>query len=177
MNKKIQILFFLIFVGGCLLIAGCSKSNDQRDFENHAISTQPEGITRTNANGETIDEDPDDWRISPFYSGLIQVETPAYPNPVAYNSSNLRIDLYLTPNIERANRIEVYAFRLPGENNIYGPLDVLEDLSSLSSIETINLSGEHVANSSGGSQASGIYRILIYDGRSNLISYGDVEVQ
>ncbi len=177
MEKKIQILFILLFFGGCLLIAGCSKSNDQRDFENQAISAQPEGITRTNANGDVLDPDEDDWRISPFYAGLIRIEVPAYPNPVAYNSSNLRIDLFLTPNIEKANEIEVYAFKLPGQNNIYGPLDVIQDLSSLSSLVTINLTGELVANSSGGSQASGIYRILIYDGRSNLISYGDVEVQ
>lgn len=177
MNKKIQILFFLIFFGGCLMIAGCSKSNDQRDFETQAISSQPEGITKTKATGEIIERDPDDWRISPFYAGLIRVEIPAHPNPVAYNSNNLTIQLYLTPDIQKTNSIEVWAFRIPGENNIYGPLYIIEDLSSVSSLEPINLTGELVANSSGGSQASGIYRILIYDGRSNLITYGDVEVQ
>ncbi|HEX6981948.1 MAG TPA: hypothetical protein VF181_04235 [Balneolaceae bacterium] len=172
MTKIFSSYFSIILLAG-ILLAGCSKSDDQRRFEDQAL-VAPQRITEMTANGRAIadKEDPDDWRISPMYRGLIDIETPAYPNPVALNS-NLRIDLYIT-GLETISTLDVYAFELPGR--IYGPVDILENLSS-TTLVTINLNAAIVANSSAGSQASGIYRILIYDGRQNLISYGDVRLQ
>ncbi|HET6527693.1 MAG TPA: hypothetical protein VFG39_02990 [Balneolaceae bacterium] len=172
MTKIFSSHFSIIFLAGVLL-AGCSKSDDQRDFENGAFAV-PRGITEMTANGTVVPdkEDPEDWRIAPMYRGLIDIETPAYPNPVALNSS-FRIDLYIT-GLETISALKVYAFELPGK--LYVPIYVRENLSS-TSLVTINLNAAAVANSSAGSQAAGLYRILIYDGRQNLISYGDVRIQ
>lgn len=165
-------LHFLIFFLASLLAVGCSKSDDQRRFEDRA-QVPPKGITEMTADGKAVPdkEDPDDWNISPMFAGLIEVETPAYPNPVALNS-NLRIDLYIR-GLETISALEVYAFKFPSD--IYS-LYIEENLSS-TTLVTINLNAESVSNSSGGSQASGIYRILIYDGRQNLITYGDIRLQ
>lgn len=172
MTKIFSSYFPIIFLAG-ILLAACSKSDDQRNFEDAAF-TAPQGITEMSANGTPVPdkEDPDDWRIAPMYRGLIDVETPAYPNPVALNSS-FRIDLYIT-GLETISALEVYAFELPGK--LYVPIYIRENLSS-TTLVTINLNAAAVANSSAGSRASGLYRILIYDGRQNLISYGDVRIQ
>lgn len=178
-SYKYSLYLPIFFLAGFLIIVGCSKNDDQRDFENQALSSQPEGITHTK-NAEIIEgkTDPDDWRISPTYSGLIRVEVPAHPNPAAYNSNNIQIDLYIISNLERTNSIEVWAFKNPGRNNIYGPLYIEDDLSSTSSFISIPLTGELIAGSNGGSAASDIYRILIFDeNQRNLITYGDIQIQ
>lgn len=174
MHKKLYPYFFACIFVGCLLF-GCSKSDDQRKFENEARTT-PQNYTATNGNGEIINEDPDDWRIAPMYSGLVSIGTPdnqpPYPNPVTFNQ-NLTINIYIR-SIETLNRIEVYTFELPSQ--IRGPISVLQDLSS-PTLETITLSGASISGSSGGSEATGLYRILIYDGQQNLITYGDIRVE
>jgi hypothetical protein len=172
MTKISTSYFAILFLAGTFL-ASCSKSDDQREFENAALSV-PQGITEMTARGTPVPDkgDPDDWRVSPMYRGLIDIEMPASPNPVALNSS-LRIDLYIT-SLETISALEVFAFELPG--SLYGPIFNQENLSS-TTLVSINLNAAVVANSSPGSQASGLYRILIYDGRQNLITYGDVQIQ
>lgn len=175
MIQKVLLNLFPLLLLGCLF-AGCSKSDDQRDFENEAL-TSPEGITRTDANGNVQQTDPDDWRISPMYSGLVSVGTPddqpPYPNPLSFNQ-NLTINIYIR-SIETLNRLEVYSFRFPDQAN--SPAIAIRDDLSSPTLETITLSGQIITGASGGSQAAGLYRILIYDGNQNLITYGDVEVQ
>lgn len=173
-----SLLLCSLLICSSVLLLSCSKSDDQRQFENEAWTT-PENITKTDSHGNIEQTDPDDWRISPVYSGLIRVDNPAYPNPTPYNSSNLKIELYVTSLqfFEFTNSIEVYAFKFPDDSNIYNPIDIIQDLSSSSSLFSINLSGQLIANSSGGGNSSGIYRILIFDeGRRNLITYGDIEI-
>lgn len=164
----------LLFFFGCLL-AGCSKSDDQRDFENQAL-TSPQNFTQVTTSGDVLDTDPDDWRISPMYSGLVSVGTPddqpPFPNPLSFNQ-NLSINIYIR-SIETLNRMEVFVFEIPSEIN--GPIASLQDLSS-PTLETINLNGASISGSSGGSQAAGLYRIMIYDGNQNLITYGDIRIE
>lgn len=172
-KRLLKYSLILLFVG--FLAADCSKSNDQRDFENQALS-EPRGFTQTSADGTVGDTDPDDWRISPMYRGLISIGTPddqpPYPNPLPFNQ-NLTINLYIR-SIETLNRIEVYAFEFPSEAN--APIAVREDISS-PTLETLTLSGQLISGSSGGSGAAGLYRILIYDGQQNVITYGDIRVE
>lgn len=172
-NQLPQILILLLCAG--YLLGGCSKSNDQRDFEKQARSV-PQNITETDGQGNIINTDPDDWRIGPTYSGLISIGTPGnqppYPNPLSFNQ-DLTINIYIR-SIETLNRIELYAFERPSQIN--GPLTVLQNFSS-PTLETITLSGATISGSSGGSQASGLYRLLIYDGQQNLITYGDVRIE
>jgi hypothetical protein len=157
-------------------LGGCSKSNDQRDFEDEAL-TQPQGITETNANGDVQNTDPDDWRIAPMYRGLVSIGTPdnqpPYPNPLSYNQ-DLTINIYIR-SIETLNEIVVRSFEFPSQANAPA-IAIREELSS-PTLETITLSGQTISGSSGGQQAAGTYRILIYDGKQNLITYGDIRIE
>jgi len=166
---------FILLVLSFGMLASCSKSNDQRDFENEALRT-PSGITETNANGEVVGEpDNDDWRISPMYRGLISINSSGarlpYPNPLPYNQK-ITIGLYLG-SLETLNRLEVYSFKDP--NQLSGRIYNIEGLNP-PGYEEITLSGSNISGSAGGSQADGLYRVLIYDGQQNLITYGDVQI-
>ncbi|WP_372638952.1 hypothetical protein [Fodinibius sp.] len=168
-------LFFLSAI--ICMGAACSKSDDQKRFEEQALRL-PENITETNASGQKIEdkEDPDDWRISPMYQSLITIGKPytqlPHPNPVGYND-RLILEIYLN-NIETLSSIEVFA--LNPENQRTTLIAAQTDLSSPSLI-SMQMDGQHIAGSPGGSNASGLYRILIYDDRNNLITYGDIRVQ
>lgn len=174
MIPKTYFHFSVLLLAVAFWVSGCSKSDDQREFENNARTQAPQGITEMTFEGTVVagKQDPDDWRIAPMFGGLIDVETPAYPNPVAFNS-NLSIDLYIS-GLETISALEVYAFKFPGE--LYGPLYIEENLSS-TTLVTINLNASSIAHSTGGSEASNIYRLLIFDGRQNLITYGDVRIE
>lgn len=158
-----------------LLGAGCSKSDDQRQFEDQA-RTEPSGITEMTAGGEPVSnkEDPDDWHVAPMFAGYVEVEKPAFPNPVSFNS-NLRIELSVLPGLDNLQYIEVWAFEFPNQFHP-GPLATIDNVSS-SQLLTLNLTAGNITGSSGGSGASGTYRLMLYDGRENLISYGDVRVE
>lgn len=174
-NSSALYLLVLLCVGS-LLLNSCSKSDDQREFENQGL-TEPEGITETDNSGSIKNNDPDDWRISPMYQGLITIGSTGedlhpHPNPLPFNLQ-LTIDLYIRT-IETLNRIEIYSFEFPEEANSPA-IAVREDISS-PTLETFTLSGQLISGSTGGSQASGLYRILIYDGKQNLITYGDIKI-
>ncbi|MDZ7715655.1 MAG: hypothetical protein U5J95_05520 [Balneolaceae bacterium] len=152
------------------LLISCSKSNDQRKFEKQALSF-PENITEYNANGQPIEnrDDPDDWRIGPDFSGLIKIQTPAHPNPVNLNSS-ITIDIDVA-GFEAINGLEIYVFRDPA--NLIGPIFISDQSPLPPGVTTVILDPSQFAQSGSGSQ---LYRILIYDNRENLISYGDLQV-
>src|SRR5699024_8848728 len=81
----------------------------QIQFEREAFS-QPSGYTHTSGTGAVDEEkiDEDDWRISPFFSGLVYSVDPVYPNPVL---SNDRLTLQISlAGINDVQRIHVYAF-------------------------------------------------------------------
>lgn len=175
MNKYHLFYLLFLFCAGCLLISACSKSDDQREFENQALS-EPQGITETDTEGNVINDDPDDWRISPMYQGLITIGTPdnqpPFPNPLYFNK-DLEINIYIR-SLETLNRLEIYAFELPSEAN--SPTIAVRDDISSPTLETFTLSGQLISGSSGGSQASGLYRIIIYDGQQNVVTYGDIQI-
>lgn len=156
---------------------GCSKSDDQREFENQSLQ-EPSRFTESPSEGEITNEDPDDWRISPMYQGLINIGTglssfePPYPNPLDYNQ-DLNINIYLS-NIDNLDRIEVYAFEFVSDAG-KAPITVRDDISSPSLI-SLRLNGQEISGKSGGSQADGLYRIRILDGNLNVITYGDVRI-
>lgn len=173
-NFSLYIFFFFLTF---LLLGGCSKSDDQRKFENRALS-EPDGITETD-DGNAVDEniDPDDWQISPMYQGLITIGTTGdkeypHPNPLAFNQE-LTINIYIRT-IETLNRIEIRTFEFPSQENF--PLATVRENISSPTLESFTLSGSLISGSTGGSQAAGLYRILIYDGQQNLITYGDVRI-
>jgi len=174
MSKKF-ILYICLFVWGGMLIAGCSKSSDQRKFEDEAL-TAPKNITKTKASGEVSSRDPDDWRISPTYHGLISIglgdDQPPFPNPVNYNSN---LTVQLTFNVsDPVKTLDIRSFRYPNDNRFPQIRYLQQD--ELSSFNTITIQAKNIAVGEG-SSASGIYRLLIYDGNQNLITYGDIQIQ
>lgn len=178
MNLKITSYSLLFILWGFLAIAGCSKSDAQRKFENEALTT-PKGITKTDANGNISDTttDPDDWRISPMYKGLISIglpgdNQPPYPNPVNYNSSfTVQLSFNTT---DPVNAIDIRSFRYPSDNQFLQIQYIQQD--ELSTFNTFTIQAKNVAIGQG-SSASGLYRLLIYDGNQNLITYGDIKIQ
>ncbi|TYP94844.1 hypothetical protein LX73_0133 [Fodinibius salinus] len=165
---------FWITVFSVLLLMGCSKSNDQRDFENRALTT-PDKITKTDSNGEIVGQtDPDDWRVGPMYNRLISISSelsdPPHPNPLPYNSTlNLQIEFNVS---DPVNVIVIRKFRLPTDTQF--PLLRQLDQSELIDFNSIALEGSNIAENT---TKEGLYRILIYDGKQNLISYGDVRIE
>lgn len=162
---------------GFLALSGCSKSDDQREFENQSLSS-PGNYTATPTAGEITNEDPDDWRISPMYRGLLNIGTgissfePPYPNPLDFNQ-DLTITIYLS-NIDNLDRIEVYSFENVSDAG-KAPIAVRDDISP-PTLVTIRLNGQELSGKTGGSQANGIYRIRILDGDFNVITYGDIKI-
>lgn len=166
--------FLLLIVA--VLFLGCSKSDDQLQFEREALS-QPQNITETDGNGNiTGTSDPDDWRIGPMYRGRINIgglsdsQVP-FPNPVAFNST---LHIYLTQlTPDEISTLEIYKLT---EFNNRQVVRLYDEFEINSTFNDLRIPASKIADGEG-SGASGIYRILIYDGRENLISYGDVEVQ
>ena len=173
MRSKIA---FLLFVLSGLLFSGCSKSDDQRKFEQEALR-QPQNITETDGSGKiTGSSDPDDWRIGPMYQGLINIGNfsepqPPFPNPVNFYSD---LHIYFSQLVsDEITRLEIYKLT---EFNNRQVVRVYDEFEINSTFNDLRISASSIADGEG-SGASDTYRILIYDGRGNLITYGDVEVQ
>ena len=169
------VLFLFAFVA--LLYTGCSKSDDQRQFEREALVTD-NNITRTTNNGDvdSLETDPNDWRIGPMYQGLINIGNfsepqPPFPNPVGFNST---LHIYLTQlTPDEVNILEIYKLTEFNDRQVVKLYDEFEINSTFNDLRI----PAHLIADGEGSGANGTYRILIYDGRGNLITYGDVEVQ
>ncbi|MGD8427926.1 MAG: hypothetical protein PVH63_09850 [Balneolaceae bacterium] len=174
LTKITSYSLFLMLLGGFLMV-GCSKSDDQRKFENEALAT-PQNITETKNDGTVINIDEDDWRISPMYQGQISIglqnDEPPFPNPVLFNS-NLTIQLYFRTD-SPVNALDIRRFRYPN-SDVFTQVDFIPQ-DQLNAYNNITIPASQIAIGEG-SSASGLYRLLIYDGNQNLITYGDIEVQ
>lgn len=162
-------------IGGLLSIGllACSSTDDaQREFENEAFRP-PEGITRTDTGGNVQEEDPDDWRISPMYSGFVEIERPAHPNPT--NGETVFIELLIT-GLGSVNGLEAVTL---DERNIFRPLFFDERQPIPVGFTLISINPLLFAPGGSGiiSGARGLHRVFIFDRRENLITYGDVLVE
>lgn len=164
-------LFFrlLLLILVCPVMANCSGNEDQRDFEREALST-PSGYTQTDGSGAVTGQtDSNDWRVAPFFQGLVEIR-PAYPNPVQ-TTENVSIDIVVT-GVESVNGYEVVVWFETGSiKTVHGftPLHPGENRATISAIELGMVNTPE--------SAVGLKRVLIFDGRDNLISYGDILVQ
>ena len=164
--KKNLFLLPLCFL---LLITACSQSDDQREFEQQAFST-PEGFTETKSNGEIVEgrADPDDWRVSPFYRGLIDV-FPPYPNPVLTNE---RVTFEVSvAGIDAVDGFRVYAFY---RGSSLFPLFPEFQRPLPPGLLSISLNPLDIAEIRENPQ--GLYRIIVLDAEGNVITYGDIRV-
>lgn len=158
-----------------MLLSGCSTADEaQEKFEQQAMQF-PNGITETDAAGNVISQDPDDWRVSPLYESFVEV-SPAYPNPTT--GENIEIELLIT-GLGAVPGLEVYFFNRDnllsggGSNFLYfderNPLPV--------GYTSIFLNPTQFSGSSTIAGAVGLHRVLIYDRRGSIISYGDIKVE
>jgi hypothetical protein len=150
-----------------LFIAGCNSSSDQREFERSAFSI-PEGITETNNQGGVIRRDPDDWRVAPFFQGIIEIE-PAYPNPVL-STDQVRINRIVT-GVESISGLRVFVFYETGNVR---PIEEDPRRPLPPGLDVIILDPQLIAEFPENPQ--GLYRIVITDLNENVITYGDIRV-
>ncbi|MEX0662436.1 MAG: hypothetical protein WD381_05875 [Balneolaceae bacterium] len=171
LNKYLSVFLLL------LLLAGCGQNDDQRDFERSAYSA-PDGFTQTDEIGDIMEgnEDRDDWRVSPFYQGLVDIDSPAYPNPVQ-TTGEVRIEIFNRDDAVTSLRVivifvdggtysenEVQSARrdpLPANSTTVLSINPRE----LSRFDTVD--GDLV----------GIKRIILLDATNNVVSYGDIMVE
>lgn len=168
MNSKLKQFIPALLLLFILMMAGCNQSSDQREFEQAAFN-EPIGFTETNDRGEVINRDPDDWRISPFFQGLVEVDPP-YPNP-ALSNERLSIDRVIT-GIESVSGFRILAF--------YGTSDIrfiFDDFRRPlpTGLESVPLEPLDIAQFAESPQ--GLYRIIIMDANENVITYGDIMIE
>lgn len=161
------VLIFLIPV----LVGSCSRNDDQDEFEREAWRT-PEGITETNSNGEIISEDPDDWRMSPMYQGLVEVSIPAYPNPV--RSERIYVELLVS--LDAVHGLEVYTFP-DGINSQQAYRQLHYENSTIEGLYEFYFDPVLFSPSGTYDGARGLHRVFIADRNNNLITYGDIKVE
>lgn len=167
-NKFFYTICFLLAI---FVFSACSQGDDQREFENAAFSN-PTGITATKENGDIIEGqiDPDDWRVAPFYQGLVEVYPP-YPNPVMTND-RVRFEIYIT-GFDAVRGLRVHVLRSLNSLSDYLYREFQNPLPpGMVSMSLNPLEIAHVRE-----DPEGIYRIIVLDQQGNVITYGDVEVE
>ena len=149
-----------------ILAIGCDNQGAQNDFIDEA-SLEPSGITKILANdfgGTICAEDPDDWRTSPVYTGIILIERPAFPNPGTGSSEGTIILRVLQFDRVRGGFV-LSAF---GSGNLPIELGRIPDASS---------PGEYALQFSPSLLSENrLHRLYIFDSIGELVSYGDFEL-
>ena len=154
-----------------LIAAGCGGVDDeQMAFERKAYR-DAEGFTRTDASGRIVEEDGDDWRISPVFGGLMRVE-PAFPNPVC---ATCPLYIHVTADvIDPMNGLYI-AVHSPGEYTRIvwsAQAGMLEPGLYVARLSPLEL-GRYGSVES----ARGLHRLILFDSREQVLSYGDVLVE
>ncbi|MEX2601939.1 MAG: hypothetical protein WD355_09840 [Balneolaceae bacterium] len=155
-----------------LLLLSCGHQDDQREFEKEAYS-QPSGWVSTNFQGNPTGDhsDPDDWRTAPFFQGAIEIE-PAYPNPAPPNEQ-----IYVDFDVSLPDAVMgIQAFVLHyNTNQPISPLDAIETSPLLPGLDGLQFTASRLSGSN--ATPSGLYRIVLFDNRENIISYGDIMIE
>jgi hypothetical protein len=165
-NLFIPLLFML---GSISLLSACSQNDAQRKYENRAFS-EPENYTEANLSGEIQETDDDDWRIAPMYRGIIEVRTPAFPNPVNAGQQ-IEIELSIL-GIESVSSIEVMT---QNENNNWQQLAYESDPET--GLLVFRIDPVYFTYTNNYQNAIGLHRVFFFDSNDNLITYGDVKIE
>ena len=155
------------------IAAGCGDDDQQREFEQQAFQL-PDGITETEGNGTIISEDPDDWRTSPFFQGLVFIN-PAFPNPVSIGDRlNIEVDI---AGIDAVSGLTVAVLIDDAANAQFRSLYTVSQNPLPPGLTSIPINPVELGRFNSPESARGIHRLIIYDNRQNIISYGDVRVE
>jgi hypothetical protein len=145
-----------------LASAGCDTQEAQNEFLDQAAAP-PRGYTATDADGNVLERDEDDWRTAPTFIGDVSV-SPAFPNPVTDGFVTIPF------NVSQFDRIvgglELYA--RDGSGRLVRLDEVLE----------ANVPGSYIFSFSPGLIGDdGLQRVFISDGQGLLVSYGDIFIR
>lgn len=165
---RLQVAFVSLFI---FLAVSCTQSDEQREFERQAISL-PENFTQTKNNGEVVEgnTDPDDWRIAPFYQGIVYIDTPPFPNPLLSNQRlNIEVEVPGFDALSGLNVIVLYNGNTPKLLYSYISPPVPTGTTSIS-LDALNIA-QFPQN------PAGLYRIILEDDDGNIISYGDIKIE
>jgi hypothetical protein len=166
-SAKVVTAAVLLLIGAGLTV--CDTFNEQRNFSEEA-SRPPDGITQTREGGEITDEDPDDWRTSPLYRGVVRVD-PAYPNPVTSTHQRVTLPYWITDFNAITGDLTLRAYDDKGEfvrlaqREITGPGSYQFDFHPSKLSTAGNLSA-----------IEGMHRLFLFDARGELVSYGDLRI-
>lgn len=150
------VIGFLILVG-----MGCDTQNLQEDFIRDADRT-PSGFTNTDAGGQIISTDDDDWRTAPVYLGTVRVDPP-FPNPTGADFVSLPIT------ISQFNQLR--GGMVLRARDRQGRFIILDEI-----LEARD-PGAYVFNFTPIELNEGLQRLFIFDSVGELVSYGDLMVQ
>ena len=173
-NILVRCILFLVLV---CQAAGCSRSQDQIEFEQQAFRT-PDNFTETTPNGEVVRRDEDDWRIGPMFQGFVEVQVPPFPNPTHGEPVQIEILVTGVGSVlglqavgfydlfdERSRRVLYYHDRSPLDFGIL--------------VFNINPAEFDIRNNYSEARRTndGLHRLFIFDHRNNLITYGDIKLR
>ena len=150
---------------------GCDSSGAQLQFEDEA-NRPPSGIVVTDENGTILDDDPDDWRTSPAFAGIVRFE-PAYANPTG--------DALITiPVIVQQFNALPGGLELRARDDA-GRLTLLDNLPQATQpgAYTFVFSPSQFSVTGDITAARGLHRVFVFGilGTSEIVSYGDILVQ
>lgn len=154
-----------------LLIVSCNQNDEQKQFEREAISL-PENITETNENGKIIEgqDDPDDWRIAPYFQGVVYVDPVPFPNPLLSNQ-RLNLNIFVTGVDGVAGLRVLVLYNQSSARPLYE--SVTSPLPT--GLTSISLAAGDIAQFADNPQ--GLYRIIVEDRQGVIITYGDVRIE
>ncbi len=148
----------LVALPGCDTVEGQDLFFEQSELD-------PRGFTETGEDGEVVSEDPDDWRVAPFFANQVDVR-PASPNPVARNG-------LVTLTVQDIFGTFTGELRLSGIGD--GRQFVLLDEDAGPDFYTFTFNPTRLRISSG--EGPRLYRVRVLDSQSRIVTYGDILVQ
>jgi len=163
---------YLLLASCVLLFDSCSPSEDQLLFEQQALSV-PNGFTETNERGIVGREDPDDWRIAPMFTRLVTVN-PIYPNPTRGN--DLRLQIYVE-RTEALFGLEIVRVDPRGFPLRYIPLYRNNASPLPPGLLNVNIPFQVMFPQYPSLDERGLHRIILFDNRQNVVSYGDIMLE
>lgn len=150
-------------------VAGCDSNGAQDGFLDQAFARPFEGITETTSDGEVLEEDEDDWRVSPFYVNTIDVGV-AFPNPTGGELVTLELQVLFDDAVRGQLELWGYTSTQPPR------------LRRIDAIPESRQVGLYVFRFNAATliQEPGLRRFFVYDRSGSdevLVTYGDVMLE
>ena len=158
--RPLPVALLLAALGAGAALAGCDQAELQDRFEQDARRL-PGGYTATNAGGEVLTPDADDWRTAPAYAGRAAVR-PVYPNPSG-DGLPFTLDVSILT-FDGPPGVVVRSYDAADRPFVLAELRETQPGNYSLSFSALRFPGR------------GLHRVLVQDGLGGLISYGDVLV-